>query len=188
MFASGSRSAPRAGRGGRALVWLAFVYLLARYVRDPAWASIFGGLNLGIHELGHLLFSPLGLTANVAGGTIVQLAVPLYSFRVFARQRDAFAIAFSFAWLGDNLMNVAHYVADARAMTLQLVSPFGGDVYHDWNYLLGRVGLLASDQTLATLIRAAGYAWLVLAIAWGAWVLWAMAIAPPCEHRRLDEI
>ena len=183
----------------RVPVWLGCGYLFVQYVRNPAWASVFGGLNLGIHEFGHWFFGPFGLTANVAGGTIVQLAVPLFSFRVFARQRDPFAIAFSFAWLGDNLMNVAIYVADANARSLQLVSPFGGDVYHDWTYLLGHAGLLKQDQAIAWGIRTAGYACLAASVMWGAWVLWAMvrpravpldlsqAPAAPVDARRQTE-
>ena len=156
-------------------VWLFCVYLLGRFISDSQYASIFSGLNLGIHEFGHLIFSPFGLTLNIAGGTIVECAVPLYSFWLFIQQRDAFAPTFSFAWLSTSLFDVAHYMADARTMELQLVSPFGADAYHDWNYLLDRFGLLSYDQTIAAIVRVAAYLSLTISVLYGGWVLWLMA-------------
>ncbi|CAN5302026.1 hypothetical protein BH24GEM2_BH24GEM2_19030 [soil metagenome] len=43
-------------------------------------------------------------------------------------------------------------MADARAQRLPLVG--GGE--HDWAYLLGRMGLLEYDQTLANAVQLAG--------------------------------
>jgi len=156
-------------------LWFFFAFLLTRYVRDPRYYSIFGGLNLGIHELGHLLFSPLGLTYNIAGGTLIQIAAPLASFWIFINQRDAFALAFSSIWLATNMFGVAEYIADARAMIIPLVSPFGGHVYHDWNYLLGKVNGLSYDQIFGNGVKLTGYLFMVLGVAYGAWVLWLMA-------------
>lgn len=157
----------------RVPLWMFFGYLPSRYLLDPAYRSIFSGLNLGVHELGHALFGPFGLTVSIAGGTIVQLAVPLFSLWMFARQGDAFALAFSFAWLGTNGFDVARYVADARTMALPLVS-LSEDTYHDWNYLLGQVGWLPYDESIAAVVRLASYACLAAAVVYGARVLWLM--------------
>ena len=97
------------------------VYVLVRHVSDPLYSSILGGLNLGIHELGHMVFSFLGQTMMIAGGTIMQLAIPVFAVFNFYRQRDYFAIAVSFGWLSTNFFNIATYIADARRQEL----PFG---------------------------------------------------------------
>ena len=156
-------------------LWLFFVYLAARYLRDPRYQSVFGGLNLGIHELGHVVFGPFGQTLGIAGGTILQCAAPVVSVVMFCRQRDAFALSFSCAWMATNLYGVAVYMADARAMAMPLVSPFGGDVYHDWNYLLDRAGWLAYDTRLASWVRMLAAAFMLASLVYGAWVLWVMA-------------
>ena len=156
-------------------VLLLFGAIFKHWCADPSSSSIFWGLNLGLHELGHLLFRPLGEWWSVAGGSLTQCAAPLCSFIVFCRQRDYFALSFSFGWLATNLFETANYIADARAMVMPLVSPFGGEVWHDWNYLLSRAGWLAWDHALAGWVRAAGAVSMVVGLAYGAWVLWEMA-------------
>jgi hypothetical protein len=64
---------------------------------------------------------------------------------------SAFVVVF---WLAQSLFNVSRYAADARAQLLPLV---GGEyVLHDWNWMLGRLGLLERDQQVAGAIRASG--------------------------------
>ncbi len=121
-------------------------YVLARHIADPAYRSMFGGINLGIHEIGHYVFAPLGDFFGAFGGTILQCLAPVISTAVFYRQRDYFAISFCFGWLSMNLFGVARYVGDARAMVLPLVTPGGGYAKHDWNYLLGRMHMLQFDR------------------------------------------
>ncbi len=133
------------------------------------------GLNLGIHELGHILFGPLGQFMSIAGGSIFQCLVPMIGMVMFVRQRDPFAVCFAFGWLGTNLFDVATYVADARSMELPLVSPFAGEeILHDWNWLLEHTGLLAQDQSIATMLRLAAHASFALGTLGGGWVLWRM--------------
>src|SRR5262249_30280440 len=45
-------------------------------------------------------------------------------------------------WIGENLVNVSVYMADARDLALPLVG--GGD--HDWNELFYRFGLLGQES------------------------------------------
>jgi len=163
------------------LIWLG--YILARHVQDPDYESFLGGINLGIHELGHLVFMPLGEFMSVAGGSILQCLIPLISFLMFYRQKDFFAIAFSFVWLGSNLMGIARYMADARVLKLDLVSPFGGngEVIHDWNYLLHHSNLLNMDQALAALLRTGATLLMAAGIGWGAWILWLIITSKPKE-------
>jgi len=163
------------------LLWMA--YLGIRHLLDTDYSSILAGLNLGIHEAGHLLFGWLSwnwLTA--AGGTILQLAAPLAAAWMFARQPDYFASAFGGTWLATNLYNVATYMADARELDLPLVNVGGGEADHDWNYMLSAVGLLEWDTRLAALVRIAAFLAAWSSVAAGGWMLWRMATSPPAEE------
>jgi len=155
-----------------------FLYILVKSLDDPAYASVFAGLNLGLHELGHVVFGLFGTSWNIAGGTLLQCAAPLASIPIFYRQRDFFAITFSCGWLSTNLFGVARYVADARSMAMELVSPFGGDPIHDWNYLLARAGLLSYDALIAWWLRAAAICSMLVGLIYGVWVLRQMRRAP----------
>src|SRR3989454_2304072 len=86
-------------------------------------------------------------------------ALPISIFvAYFWRQGDRHASMVALWWVAQNLWNVSVYVQDARAEQLPLVG--GGE--HDWNYLLGTLGLLNQDQLIGgavRLARALGYAW-----------------------------
>ena len=56
-------------------------------------------------------------------------------------------------WFFENWLNIARYMADARAQELPLVG--GGD--HDWANIFGRWGLLAHDTQIAAVVRAIGW-------------------------------
>lgn len=158
-------------------VWLCLVWIFVQHLRDPLYTSIFGGLNLGVHELGHVIFSPFGEFVGVAGGTIAQCSLPLIGMVMFWRQGDFFALTFGLGWLSTNLFNVAVYCGDARAMELPLVSiggGEGGETIHDWDYMLDRFHLLNYDHTIATLIRLSAVSIMLISLAFGAWLLWRM--------------
>ena len=159
----------------RLLLCLYFVYAFINHLRDPFYQSWFKPINLGIHELGHILFSLFGQFLAVAGGSIFQLLVPVISVFIFYRQRDFFAISVSAMWLSTNLFDVSTYIADAREMELPLVSPFGGDdIIHDWNYLLGKLGLLNWDRFLAGTVKTWAIVSMFAGLAFAAWLLMEM--------------
>ena len=160
---------------GRALLLLWFAWIGIEHLRDPLYTSLFGGLNLGIHEAGHLVFRFDGEFLMVAGGTILQLAAPLVAAIMFLRQPDYFALSACGAWLSTNLYNVATYMADARAMELPLVSLGGGDAIHDWHYMLSHLSLLSWDARFASFTRFLAFLAMWGSIAFGAWMLWKMA-------------
>jgi hypothetical protein len=156
------------------LAWMA--YLALRHLLDVDYTSILGALNLGIHEAGHLLFGWLpGEFLMVAGGTILQLAAPLASAWMFARQPDYFAVSFSGTWLATNLYNVATYMADARELDLPLVSVGGGEADHDWNFMLSALHLLDWDTRLAGVVRVLAFVLAWSSVAAGGWMLRLMA-------------
>jgi hypothetical protein len=158
----------------RALLLVAFVYIGFRHLVNPHYSSIFGGLNLVIHELGHIIFGFGGQFIMIAGGTILQLAVPLVCAAIFVFQPDYFAVCVCGAWLSTNLYNVAQYVGDARARMLPLVTVGGGDAIHDWHYILSRMHILSWDTRIAGFTRLLAFIimWSSLVIA--AWMLLVM--------------
>ncbi|MBI3726148.1 hypothetical protein HY251_19640 [bacterium] len=159
----------------RALLLLWVAYAVVRHLKDPMYESIIGPLNFGIHELGHFVFRPFGEFVSICGGSLFQCLVPFIGLAMFLRQRDYFAAAFSFGWLSTNLFYVATYCSDARSMQIPLLSPGGGDAYHDWNYILDRMGLLRFDHALAFLMRGAAALSALVFLVVGSWLLWHMA-------------
>ena len=159
----------------RALLLLYLAYAGFRHLTDPGYGSIFSGITLGIHELGHVLFGPFGEWLGVAGGSITQLAAPVAVALLLLKQRDYFGVAVGGAWLSMSLSATAVYVADARAEELPLVSLGGGEAIHDRNYLLGSVHLLPHDTEIAGLVRFAAFVALAASVGLGTWLCVAMA-------------
>lgn len=138
-----------------------FSILLAIYAfscaKDVESSGLLDRVDLIIHEAGHLFFSYFGELLHVMGGTIGQLSVPAGIIVYFALRRELFSSAVTLFWLGQSMFNVSVYIRDARAMELPLASLGGGDdTIHDWNYLLGRFGLLNWDGGLATFVYTLG--------------------------------
>jgi hypothetical protein len=172
------------GVAGRRWVWRAPVLLVLAwigwgYLADPAATSIFSGITLAFHEMGHAAFSWLGnRILTTAGGTIFQVGVPVAAGAYLAvKQRDPFGAAVCAFWLGTALVEAGVYAADARAQALQLVSPFGSvDVdSHDWTVMLMKFGKLSKDQEIGAFLVGAGRVAIVGSLLAGAWVLRIMA-------------
>lgn len=156
----------------RALLILYFCYVFIRHILNSEYSSIFGGINLGIHELGHLLFYPLGDFLCILGGSFLQIFVPLLSFWIFLKQEDYFALSVSSCWLSTSLFGVSLYIGDARKQELPLVSPFSGEeIIHDWNYLLSKTGLLSFDTFLSFFVRIFAIFFMLSGILWGFYLL-----------------
>jgi hypothetical protein len=102
--------------------------------------GLLDGANFVFHEAGHVLFLLFGQTLHVLGGSLTQVALPLACTLSFWWRHRYAAAAAALFWTGESVTNVAVYVADARAMALPLHG--GPGVIHDWNYLLGRAGLV----------------------------------------------
>ena len=127
--------------------------------------------NLVFHEAGHVLLMPFGRFMCVLGGSLLQVLVPLICAAAFYRQqRDRFATAICAWWAGQSLIDLAPYVADARALRLVLLGGrTGAEVEgHDWEYLLTATGLLQWDVALGTLTHFAGSLAMTGALVWAA--------------------
>lgn len=163
---------------------LGFAYILLRHWSNPEYADILFWLNWGIHELGHLIFSPFGQFLHVVGGTFAQCVAPLYGVINFYRQKEFFGIALCFGWMSTSLFNMATYVADARKMILPMAVPFysGGDVIHDWNYLLSHMNLLKYNIALAVFIKFLASIFMFICLGFGIWLFKQMMDRAPKEQ------
>jgi len=145
---------------------------LVRWRSPDGWVPILDSANLAFHEAGHPIFGLFGATLGLYGGTLLQLTIPAAVAFEGWRRRQAPAAALGAVWIGQNLLNVARYMADARAQVLPLVG--GGE--HDWFHILSRWGLLAWDTRLASLLGL--IAWLTI-LAAPAWLEWRRRSAEP---------
>ena len=73
----------------------------------------------------------------------------------FYSNKKKFGTQLSLIFLAENLFNISKYTADAQARKLPLLG--GNKVYHDWHFLLGRMGILEYDYLV-------GYFFVALAI------------------------
>lgn len=159
----------------RAPLVVVLAWLLWGHARDISHNTIVSGINLVMHEGGHLFFMWFGVDfLTVAGGTLLQLTIPLLVAVVFFRQQDHFGVAVALFWFGVSLAEVGPYAADARWQLLPLVSPFPGAPLHDWHYLLSTLGLLANDQEIGRAFHLSGVVSMAAALALAVWVLRSM--------------
>jgi hypothetical protein len=129
------------------------LYAGVRHIADRDYRSWFAGLTLVLHEIGHVLFSQLGRTLEILGGTIVQLAVPLgVALYLLLRQRDWFGLGVGGSWLAFSTWEWGTYLYDANKDELALVG-FSDAPQHDWGTLLTEWRVLNHTDTIAAAIR-----------------------------------
>ena len=130
--------------------------------------------NLVFHEAGHVIFGFFGRFMTVLGGSLLQVAVPIIIAVAFLRQGDRFGAAIGIWWAGQNLLDLAPYIADARRLQMVLLGGrTGAEVEgHDWEYLLTEMGWLHLDQTLGLAAHRIGLGIMIGALAWGGFLLW----------------
>lgn len=111
--------------------------------------------DLIIHEGGHLVFMLFGKFIYTLGGTLMQILLPSLIVFYFFRNQYKTGVQVSLLWLGQNLINISVYAADAQAHKLHLLG--GNKVYHDWTYILSTLGILELDYLV-------GYFFVALAV------------------------
>lgn len=143
---------------------------------NAAGTSILHLVNLPFHEAGHIIFRIFGRFFSVLGGSILQVLIPLICLGTFLlKTRDPFAASASLWWAGENLLDIAPYIHDARALKLMLLGGVTGadvDDYHDWQYILGKLGMLSCDHLLATAAHLFGSMLMLTACVWGGYIIW----------------
>jgi hypothetical protein len=141
---------------------LAFAILLTVYflwiAATPMEGSFLDLVDLPIHETGHLLFRPFGEFTMVAGGSILQVVFPAVFVGYFVWHFKYYSAAITLFWVGQSIINVYIYAADAQVMQIVLLGGLTGSEgsFHDWNFMLDRLGLLESTKTISGVIRAVG--------------------------------
>ena len=106
---------------GRALLWVVLAgwgltLMLSSVESNAAGESFLHLINLPFHEFGHLLFRPFGQYMASLGGTLGQLLMPAICFGVLLVQtRDPFGASAALWWFGENFLDIAPYINDARA-------------------------------------------------------------------------
>ncbi len=143
---------PAGERRARQALSAALAVYGAYLVFHPDHYGWLDSLDLAIHEVGHPLFGIFGEFVGALGGTLMQLLMPALFVWYFWRRGDRHASTVALWWVAQNLWNISVYVKDARAEELPLVG--GGE--HDWNYLLGELGLLDQDQLVGDAVRMVG--------------------------------
>ena len=152
--------------GGRFFKFLFLVVVAVFFIinaADRQGYHFFDNVDLVIHEAGHVFFAFFGEFVAVAGGTIMQLLVPLVFAGYFFLRNDRYAAGIVLMWLGQSFVNVARYAADAARMELPLL---GGGT-HDWNYMLIRTNLLDKAQAVSEVIYYGGVMFIIVGIILG---------------------
>ena len=145
----------------------------SQYAMESFWHLV----NLPFHEAGHVIFRPLGRFMTSLGGSLGQLLMPLVCIVVFLiKTRDPFAAAFALWWFGENFLDLAPYINDARSLTLPLLggntgrtSPYG---FHDWEFILKESNLIRYDHALANFSHTLGCVLMIFALVWGGYILY----------------
>jgi hypothetical protein len=148
------------------------VYLLAtkNLMGSDSWILYFAhNVNLVFHEAGHWIFGVFGnQTLAIFGGSLNQVLIPIIVAASFWAKRDAVGFAFGLFWCFENLLDVAVYMADARALVLPLIGGLGEDA-HDWRNLFFRFGLIDQDTAIAAKTRFVGWVGIIGTWSWFFW-------------------
>jgi hypothetical protein len=172
-------------RIGRMVLVVALGVFTVRFAVSPLGRSAVESFlhfpNLVFHEAGHILFLPFGRFMNVLGGSLLQVVVPVVCAGTFLRQQgNRFGCAVCVWWAGQSLVDLAPYIADARALQLPLIGGrTGAEVEgHDWEFLLTRLGIMSWDMALGRLAHFVGIVIMLAALAW--------AVTLVIQRRELD--
>ena len=160
---------------GRVIVFVVLLIWGWKFMVTPLESNYTGEsflhlINLPFHEAGHLIFMPFGRFMMVLGGTLGQVLMPMICVGTFLiKTRDAFGASVALWWTAENLMDIAPYINDARALELMLLGGVTGREVegHDWEYLLTKLGWLSYDHVLARGSYRVGIIVMAIALLWG---------------------
>lgn len=165
---------------GRILLLLVMMIWGVKFISSSIMSNYSGSsfmhlVNLPFHEAGHVLFRIFGQFMMTLGGSLTQLLVPLVCLAAFLlKTRDPFAASVSLWWLGQSLIDLAPYINDARRLQLILLGGVTGrdvDGFHDWQFILRKLGLLNYDHLLAKTAHISGAFFIICALVWGGYML-----------------
>lgn len=119
----------------------------------PFVVWIIDTIDLFIHEGGHGIFKFLGQFMHFLGGSLIQFIIPVTTIVVFLRTSGPRTLMATLYWLGQNMINVSIYIADAPKQQLTLISRHA---MHDWRWLCGYMGIMDSAGDLAAMVAFLG--------------------------------
>jgi hypothetical protein len=141
-------------RWSRVVLVLGLALWTVQFARTPLSAdaneSFLHLPDLIFHEAGHIIFSPFGRFMTVLGGSLLQVLIPIIAAVSFVRQEEPFGTAVCAWWAGQNFVDLAPYIADARALRMTLLGGrTGAEVEgHDWEFILTQLGLTHLDRQI----------------------------------------
>jgi hypothetical protein len=161
-------------RAGRVILLLLLLRWTFTFIAWPMREDVIGAsflhlINLPFHEAGHVLFSPFGDFMTTLGGSLTQVLVPVVCGVAFlTTDWNPFGAAVMGWWAGENLMDVAIYINDARALQLTLIGgQTGAEVEgHDWEHILILTNSLHLDHRLANVAQLSGAALMIGCLVW----------------------
>jgi len=166
---------------GRLIVFFIIFIWGLKFITSPIESNYAGNcflhlVNLPFHEAGHVIFSFSGEFITKLGGTLGQLLMPLICLTaLLVKTRDPFGASVCLWWLGENFMDIAPYIQDARALKMPLLGGVTGREtvdYHDWEFILKKLGLLQWDHSLAKAAQSIGIILMLVSFAWGGYLLY----------------
>jgi len=165
------------GRVSAFVLILLYSWTFITYHLEPnAGHSFLHNVDLVFHEAGHIIFMPFGRFMTILGGSVLQVLVPLIFTGAFLiYYRNPFAAAVTLWWVGQNLVDVAPYIFDARNRQLVLLGGITGrddSTVHDWYNILSQMNQLRFDHAIAKGTKALGVLIILTALVWGGWVLY----------------
>jgi len=151
-----------------AIAWILFYLLL---IGNAAFRGTllqwFDLVFVPVHEGGHLLFGYFGKWIMVAGGTLLQLIVPLSLAVYFLFRRQLPGTAFCAFFFFEQFLPIGIYMADARSQSLQYVTVGDPELAeHDWFYLFSHAGLIQHDIQIGGLVRVLGWIGMLATMTW----------------------
>lgn len=145
--------------------WISSLLLLPviiYYLFNSGKFTFIDYINLLIHEGGHGIFRLFGKFVYTLGGTITQILIPSMFVIYYMLSKKKFLTQLFMVWLGENLLNISVYAADAQSQKLPLIG--GRKVYHDWTYLLSKLGILNYDYAIGEIFYWSGVIIFIIAL------------------------
>jgi hypothetical protein len=127
-----------------------------------------------------VIFGFFGRFIAIVGGSLNQVLIPAICTAVFVHRKQLGSAAVTLFWTGESLVDVAVYVADGRAMALPLLAE---GVTHDWNFILGNLGLLSAAESLGRLTFGLGAVAMLAALTLLGWDAWPRVLSSETRNR-----
>jgi len=140
--------------------WYSYLFILLHFIAQQ---------SLGIvHEAGHgvcyILSCPTFITVSM--GTIFQWLFPFWVFWYMKKSKEIFGAFVALYFLGFSMHYSSWYISTAHEGSIVPASKsfLGVDGYHDFNFILSRVGLLNFDWLIAGIVSFLAYIIMIASI------------------------